>query len=221
MYLLEEINFLYDTFTKLGYSNYFIDKVHEDVRRKHFARDSNTLPDARPERPPNHLVLPLNEYTQSYIKPVLKSRDCAVLFKASNTIKSKLVSNKPKKISDNDTPGVYKIPCESCPLMYIGETGRSLKIRLREHNYHVAKGNEDKSGVAKHVGQTLHPAAWADAEMLFKASDWYERCIVENVVISETSNYNKKDGLKVIDRATRKHILDALPKLKKKICPNG
>ena len=61
MYLLEEINFLYDTFTKLGYSNYFIDKVHEDVRRKHFARNSNTLPDDRPERPPNHLVLPLND----------------------------------------------------------------------------------------------------------------------------------------------------------------
>ena len=144
MYLLEEINFLYDTFTKLGYSNYFIDKVHGDVRRKHFARDSNTLPDARPERPSNHLVLPLNEYTESYVKPVLKSRDCSVLFKASNTIKSKLVSNKPKKMIDNEAPGVYKIPCESCPLMYIGETGRSLKTRLSEHKYHVARGNEEK-----------------------------------------------------------------------------
>ena len=29
-------------------------------------------------------------------------------------------------------PGVYRIPCE-CGLIYIGETGRNLSLRLKEH----------------------------------------------------------------------------------------
>ena len=113
------------------------------------------------------------------------------------------------------------IPCSECPQSYIGETGRPFKIRLKEHQDNVRRREEGKSAVAKHAWQTGHPPLWPEAALVHKASDWHSRIIVESVVISMTSNYNRKDGIKVIDRATRKQILDALPKLKKKICPNG
>ena len=45
------------------------------------------------------------------------------------------VFRKPKdRILESEKSGVvYKIPCRDCDAVYIGETGRSLKTRKREH----------------------------------------------------------------------------------------
>jgi hypothetical protein len=42
------------------------------------------------------------------------------------------------------------IPCE-CGLVYIGETGRNLSVRLKEHKTNCEKAEQDKSAVAKHT----------------------------------------------------------------------
>jgi hypothetical protein len=34
-------------------------------------------------------------------------------------------------VNESHKPGVYRIPCE-CGLVYIGETGRNLSVRLKE-----------------------------------------------------------------------------------------
>jgi hypothetical protein len=46
-------------------------------------------------------------------------------------------------------PGVYRIPCE-CGRVYIGQTGRSVDIRLKEHQWHIRLQHLDKSAVAEH-----------------------------------------------------------------------
>jgi hypothetical protein len=47
------------------------------------------------------------------------------------------------------TPGVYRILCE-CGRVYIGQTGRSMDIRLKEHQRHIRLQHPDKSVVAEH-----------------------------------------------------------------------
>ena len=221
IYLDDEINRLYENFRKMGYTNHFINKVHGDVKRKHFARNSNDVSKEPANYPSNHISLPRNSFTESYIKPVLKARECSVHFKASNTIKKRLVSNKPKIMDVNNSPGIYMIPCKDCPEVYIGETGRSLKIRLREHRDAVDARRTNQNAVAKHVVTNEHPVDWGGSQLLYKCQDWNKRIIIESVAISETSSYNRRDGAKVIDRATRTEILNSLPKLKNKLPPNG
>jgi len=34
------------------------------------------------------------------------------------------------------TPGIYSIPCE-CGRVYIGQTGMSIQIRIKERNRHM------------------------------------------------------------------------------------
>jgi len=34
----------------------------------------------------------------------------------------------------DEKSGVYKLSCDSCPAVYIGQTGRKLKTRVSEHN---------------------------------------------------------------------------------------
>ena len=54
------------------------------------------------------------------------------------------------RVNEFQTPGVYRIPCE-CGLVYIGETGRNLSLRLKEHNTNCEKAELEKSAVAKHL----------------------------------------------------------------------
>ena len=51
---------------------------------------------------------------------------------------------------------MYRIPCE-CGLVYIGETGRNLSVRLKEHKTNCEKAEQDKSAVAKHTWTYDHP----------------------------------------------------------------
>jgi hypothetical protein len=47
------------------------------------------------------------------------------------------------------TPGIYSIPCE-CGRVYIGQSGRSVQLRIKERNRHIRLAQPDKSAVAEH-----------------------------------------------------------------------
>jgi hypothetical protein len=44
-------------------------------------------------------------------------------------------------------PGVYRIPCE-CGEVYIGQTGRSIEARCKEHLRHIRLEQPEESAVA-------------------------------------------------------------------------
>ncbi|PNF19831.1 hypothetical protein B7P43_G12503 [Cryptotermes secundus] len=51
----------------------------------------------------------------------------------------KKISNFLRPVKDHlglRTPGIYRIPCE-CGKVYIGQTGRSVDTRLKEHQRHL------------------------------------------------------------------------------------
>jgi hypothetical protein len=54
------------------------------------------------------------------------------------------------------TPGVYSIPCE-CGQVYIGQTGRSIDTRIKEHHRHIRLAHPDKSAVGEHSISRGHP----------------------------------------------------------------
>jgi len=47
------------------------------------------------------------------------------------------------------TPDLYKIPCE-CGKVYIGQSGRSIQLRVKEHARHIRLVQPDKLLVAEH-----------------------------------------------------------------------
>ena len=57
------------------------------------------------------------------------------------------VFRKPKdRIVESEESGfAYEIPCRDCDAIYIGETGRSLKTRKREHFNAVKRMDVKKS----------------------------------------------------------------------------
>ena len=81
---------------------------------------------------------------------------------------------------------VYKIPCSNCDKVYVGETGRHLKCRVKEHQDSVNKLSKHKytrarsaqsteevnqSALADHVAQQNHCIDWEQTTVLAQRCD--------------------------------------------------
>ena len=51
---------------------------------------------------------------------------------------------------------VYEIPCRDCDAVYVGETGRSLSTRKKEHVEAVKEMNLQKSALCQHIATCDH-----------------------------------------------------------------
>ena len=95
------------------------------------------------------VILPYAKGFSEKITKVLRSFNIKVAHKPIRTISN--ILKKPKdKIEKEATRGiVYKIKCKDCDCVYIGQTSRALKSRVKEHTKAIAILGEN-SLLAKH-----------------------------------------------------------------------
>ena len=103
------------------------------------------------------------------------------IFSSSCKLRSELVKLK-KNVEPTKIKGViYKITC-NCGYTYIGETGRTLETRIKEHRGHfteIAKND----GVVVHANKTMHDINWIETEILHVEQNCYKRKVLETVQI--------------------------------------
>ena len=63
-------------------------------------------------------------------------------------------------VADRQTGVVYALGCTGCPKVYIGETGRTARQRVKEPQDHAKKGNFETSASAHPVLATGHTMHW-------------------------------------------------------------
>jgi len=135
--LAPELTFLTHDFKQNGYSHQQIERGMKPATRTTKTED----------KPISTGYLPYTQTAYGTISRML----------AKYNIKS--VAIPPKKISSYmpptknaaglRTPGIYMIACE-CGKVYIGQSGRSVKFRIKEHERHIRLAQTDKSAVAEH-----------------------------------------------------------------------
>jgi hypothetical protein len=76
-----------------------------------------------------------------------------------------LLSKTKDKIDRNDKSGIYKLKCNECMAVYVGQTGRAIKVRTEEHKRHWRNGQLEKSQFAKHLWECDHKSDF-EPEML-------------------------------------------------------
>ncbi len=95
------------------------------------------------------LVLPYHDNFAN-ISQVLKIFHVSVCFKNNCTV-NKLIKNSPQF----NEGCLYTLPCKNCNRFYIGQTGKTLEQRNKEHKYSVRTGQQSNA-LFIHVRDTNH-----------------------------------------------------------------
>lgn len=187
-HLDEELVHLYEVFVSNGYQHHTIRKIITDsLTNKQIKRKSFENP---------RISLPYIKGTTNKIAKVLAKHNIMVAFTPPNTIKNMLESAK-DAIDPKNHKGVYSIPC-SCHKVYIGETGRYVGVRLKEHISDITRNRSDKSGLAKHACSSSHYICMEQAKLIHKEDHYLKRRIKEaNEIKRSSNNMNRDDGLKL------------------------
>ena len=133
--------------------------------------------------------------------------------KPVNTIKQVLVHPKDKRERKDISEVVYEIPCKACDHSYIGETGRSLGVRLREHQKdcdsipqerRYTRGEKraseqvlHKSAVTDHYVRENHLIDWENTKILDRENDRRARQVREAIWIRRKKpvSLNRDEGV--------------------------
>jgi hypothetical protein len=93
-------------------------------------------------------------------------------------------SSKIKPFNRDTSTGVYRIRCIDCNLEYIGETGRAMKIRLREHESNC-RNHSNPSALVNH-SELGHTFDFSNARVIYPETHITRRKIAKALLIHNT-----------------------------------
>jgi uncharacterized pyridoxamine 5'-phosphate oxidase family protein len=89
------------------------------------------------------------------ITNLFKQTDIKIAFKSTNTLQQLIKPKFQDTTQEHDKSGIYKMTCKTCNKVYIGQTGRNLTIRYREHIRYIIN-NDPQSAYALHILKNRH-----------------------------------------------------------------
>ena len=185
--LPDEISHLCTTFKQNNYSNRDINKALRKI-------NSNKSNDQPKKDYKGRAFIPYVGTVSSKIGRLLSKYDIKAVFRPPAKISQLL-----RPVKDDlglRTPGIYKIPCE-CGKVYIGQTGRTVQDRIKEHQRCIKLADFDKSAVAEHSLLTGHRILFSSTTVVDKATNYYDRIIKEAIHIKINDTFNKDVGLQL------------------------
>ena len=132
-------------------------------------------------------MLPYIQGTSEELRRILVRANIKAVFKPCTTLKQQLVKPEDPVCIKNRTGVVYSIPCKACPAMYIGQTGRPLETRVKEHKTAVRNGEVSSSALAEHAWNESHQIDWDDVSVLAAENNLQRRLTLESWHIHQHS----------------------------------
>ncbi len=120
------------------------------------------------------------------ITKILNKKNINVAFTPINTIRNMIDSGK-DRIDPKQQKGVYSIPC-SRGNEYIGEAGRSVGIRFKEHITDIARNRTWKSSLSEHAFSSSYYICMENAKIVHKETHYLKRRIKEAIEIEKRPN---------------------------------
>ncbi len=136
-------------------------------------------------------VLPYVRGVSERIKNVLKDVGVAVALRAPTTMRNLLVRKRPEKAKAFGV--VYRIPCSSsdCAWSYVGESGRTVEERVKEHQRAIRDMDVGRSEIARHVLESDHHVDVKLAKVIDREPQWRKRTIKEAIWTRRYNSFNR------------------------------
>ena len=105
------------------------------------------------------ISIPFSEEISEKAKKIIKNREGTnVTFNNQRNLGSILINTKKQKSEDKlENSGVYEIEC-SCGKKYIGQTGRTVRVRTKEHMANTRLQKRGHSSISDHLINDNHDA---------------------------------------------------------------
>ena len=127
----------------------------------------------------------------------LEQQGIRTVFKSETTLRSHLVRPKDTVDPAEQDGVVYRIPCE-CGKVYIGETGRSMHERIKEHDREIRLARTQTSAVSEHAHKTGHYPLWNEVKFIDRDPHMYTRRVKEAIHIRlHPDNINTDSGIEI------------------------
>ena len=168
---------LTNIFVDNGYPRY---KVQETLKKKHHRKDQPRNEEIKT------LVLPYTPGLSEDIDVSCRNLPLRIAFTSYGTLGNALTKVKTPTPPFEKTGVIYAVHCE-CGGTYIGETGRTFKIRMSEHKRAIKNGDQNNA-ISVHVHSTGHAILWDKCEIVGVEQNWRRRRIKEAILIRSTPN---------------------------------
>ena len=114
-------------------------------------------------------ILPYIKGVSEPLRRCLQQQGIRAVFKSDTTLRSHLVRPKDTVDTAKQDGVVYRIPCE-CRKVYIGETGRSVQERIKEHDGDIRLARTQTFAVSEHAIKTGHHPLWNEVKFIDRDS---------------------------------------------------
>ena len=191
-----------------------MDRVQQQMQSKQHKKKETNKQNDNPSR--GMVVIPYVEGIAEKFQRICWKYRVSTAMRPTNTLKSLLVHPKDKKNNLETSEVVYEVPCKGCNKMFVGETGRQLGVRLKEHQKDSEKiaekkftramrksstTEQHKSAITDHVAQENHLINWEETKIIARDSNPFTREVRAAIQIRKrgTKALNRDDGLHSLD----------------------
>ena len=123
------------------------------------------------------------------IHRIFKKHGIPSFHKPFNTLRALLVNPKDKTSKEKKCGVVYSVECRQCGDEYVGETGRALGCRFKEHT----DGKHPSSAITEHTTNTGHRFKLEDVRILQREDRAVPRKIREAIEIHKRNPSMNRD----------------------------
>lgn len=134
-----------------------------------------------------YVSLPYIKNTSERVGRILKKYDINIAHKPTRSLKSEICCLKDHRPVSDRAGVVYRFDCGDCDAVYVGETGRQVKDRMREHQRDVVT-QKCVSKVYNHVNDTGHAFDFDNVRVLDNCSHSKVRLHLESMHTHMQSN---------------------------------
>lgn len=182
----QELTHLHNTLRSNGYTS---QQIKRTIRKLQNPTDRAT--DEPTEKTKLTAFLPYIQGVTDSIGRILRKNNIKPIFKPPQKIGQFLTSPKDER-PPLSSSGVYRIPC-SCGKVYIGETGRKISTRLKEHIRCVRLKHFSISALAEHQMETGHQILFDQTTALANSKQYFPRKYREALEIRKHPNNINRD----------------------------